>query len=107
MKTKRAYKFRFYPTEEQRIMFARTFGCVRFVYNWGLQTRKTAYFQHGQSLFYNDLATMLPDLKKAYPWLSEVSSVPLQQTLRHLDRAFVIFFEGRAHYPTFKKKRFA
>jgi putative transposase len=47
----------------------------------------------------------LPDLKKQYPWLGEVSSVPLQQSLRHLDRAFVNFFEGRAEYPTFKKKQ--
>jgi putative transposase len=47
---------------------------------------------------------MLPALKQQYPWLSEVSSVPLQQALRHLDRAFVNFFEGRAEYPTFKKK---
>ncbi len=103
--TKRAYKYRFSPTDEQRITLAQTFGCVRFVYNWGLSTRKTAYFQHGESLYYNDLAAMLPDLKKQYPWLADVSSVPLQQALRHLDRAFVNFFEGRANYPTFKKKQ--
>ena len=101
---KRAYQYRFYPTEKQRVILAQTFGCCRFVYNWGLSTRKTAYFQEGKSLYYNDLATMLPDLKKQYPWLANVSSVPLQQTLRHLDRAFVNFFEGRAEYPTFKKK---
>ena len=104
-KTKRAYKFRFYPTDEQKSMLAQTFGCVRFVYNWGLSTRKTAYFQQGQSLSYNDLASMLPALKEQYPWLATVSSVPVQQALRHLDRAFVNFFEGRADYPTFKKKR--
>ncbi len=104
-KTKRAYKFRFYPTDEQRIILAQTFGCIRFVYNWGLQTRRSAYFQHGQSLSYTDLAALLPDLKNQYPWLGDVSSVPIQQSLRHLDRAFVNFFEGRAHYPTFKKKQ--
>ena len=86
-------------------MLAQTFGCVRFVYNRGLSNHKTAYFQHGQSLYYNDLAAMLPDLKKQYPWLAEVSSVPIQQALRHMERAFVNFFEGRAEYPTFKKKR--
>ncbi len=94
-----------YPTEEQKKILRETFGCCRFVYNWGLSTRKTAYFKHGKSLYYNDLAVMLPDLKKEHPWLAEVSSVPLQQALRHLDRAFVNFFEGRAKYPTFKKKR--
>ena len=102
--TKRAYKYRFYPTDEQKKILAQTFGCTRFVYNWGLSTRKIAYFQHGQSLYYNDLAAMLPNLKQQYPWLADVSSVPLQQALRHLDRAFVNFFEGRADYPVFKKK---
>ena len=105
MRAKRAYKYRFYPTEEQARQLAQTFGCVRFVYNWGLSTRKTAYLQHGQSLYYQDLAEMLPALKGQHPWLREVSAVPLQQALRHLDRAYANFFEGRAEYPTFKKKR--
>jgi putative transposase len=103
--TKRAYRYRFYPTEEQARQLARTFGCARFVYNWGLSARKQAYFQQGKSLYYNDLAAMLPALKEQYPWLAEVSSVPIQQALRHLERAFVNFFEGRAGYPVFKKKR--
>ena len=102
---KRAYKYRFYPTPEQQIILAQTFGCCRFVYNWGLITRKTAYFQRGQRLSYNDLAAMLPALKEQFPWMRDASSVPLQQALRHLDRAFVNYFEGRADYPTFKKKR--
>ncbi|MFL5693836.1 MAG: RNA-guided endonuclease TnpB family protein [Ktedonobacteraceae bacterium] len=106
-KTKRAYKFRFYPTDEQRIILAQTFGCVRFVYNCGLHTRSAAYQERGEKLSYNKLAAMLPDLKKQYPWLSAVSSVPLQQSLRHLERAFTNFFEGRAKYPTCKKKQHA
>ena len=104
-KTKRAYKYRFYPTEEQRIVLAQTFGCVRFVYNWGLHTRSTAYNERGEKLSYNGLAALLPDLKKQYPWLRDVSSVPLQQSLRHLERAFKNFFEGRANYPSVKKKQ--
>jgi putative transposase len=103
-KHKRAYQFRFYPTDEQRHILAQTFGCVRFVYNWGLNTRSAAY-KSGVKLSYNDLAAMLADLKKEYPWLSHVSSVPVQQSLRHLDTAFKNFFEGRAKYPTFKKKQ--
>ena len=102
--TKRAYKYRFYPTAEQKEQLAQTFGCCRFVYNWGLSMRKTAYKEQGEKLSYYSLAAMLPALKQEYPWLAEVSSVPLQQALRHLDRAFVNFFEGRAQYPTFKKK---
>ncbi len=105
MKTKRAYKYRFSPTLEQRIHLAKEFGCVRFVYNWGRGVSSTAYKERGEKLSYNDLAASLPDLKKQHPWLGEVSSVPLQQALRHLERAFVNFFEGRANYPTFKKKQ--
>jgi putative transposase len=104
-KQKRAFKYRFSPTDEQKIILAQTFGCTRFVYNWGLNTRCTAYKERGEKLTYYDLAPMLPDLKKQHPWLSEVSSVPLQMSLRHLDRAFINFFEGRAQYPTFKKKQ--
>ncbi len=90
-KNKRAYKYRFYPTEEQSTHLAQTFGCVRFVYNWDLHTRPTLYKERGEKLSYNDLAAMLPQLKKQYPWLAEVSSVPVQQSLRHLDRAFTNF----------------
>jgi putative transposase len=93
-KTKRAYKYRFYPTEEQKIQLAQTFGCIRFVYNWGLNLRKTAYKERGERLYYNDLAAMLPTLKQQYPWLGDVSSVPIQQSLRHLESAFNNFFEG-------------
>src|SRR5260370_42006031 len=105
MKQKRAFKFRFYPTDEQKHLLAQTFGCCRFVYNWGLATRKNAYFQYGQKLTYNDLSALLPSLKKEYPWLADVSSVPIQQSLRHLDRAYKNFFEGRSRYPTFKKRQ--
>ena len=103
---KKAYKYRFYPTPEQAVMLARTFGCCRVVYNWGLRERSDAYSQRGERLSYDDLSARLTTLKKqeAYTWLTEVSSVPLQQTLRHLDRAFLNFFEGRAKYPTVKKK---
>ena len=103
-KTKRAYKYRFYPTDDQKRILAQTFGCCRFVYNWGLNTRKTASSQYGQKLTYNGLSAMLPNLKKTHPWLGDVSSVPVQQSLRHLDRAYRNFYVGRAKYPTFKKK---
>jgi transposase len=103
-KTKQAYKYRFYPTDEQKRILAQTFGCCRFVYNWGLSIRKTAYFQHSQKLTYDDLSAMLPALKQEHPWLADVSSVPIQQSLRHLDRAYKNFFEGRAKYPTFKMR---
>jgi putative transposase len=106
MKQKRAYQYRCYPTHEQEQILARTFGCVRFVYNWGLRKKTDAYSQQGERLYYAHLSSALTEVKKQEEtaWLSEVSSVPLQQSLRHLDRAFLNFFEGRAKYPTFKKK---
>src|SRR6266566_437157 len=107
MKQKKAYKYRFYPTDEQKQLLARTFGCCRSVYNWALRERTDAYYKRGERLSYEDTAQRLVLLKKREEtsWLDEVSSVPLQQALRNLDRAFRNFFEGRAHYPTFKKKR--
>jgi putative transposase len=109
MEVKRAYKYRFYPTAEQAKNLAQTFGCVRFVYNWALNKRKRAYFDQGMKLKTKDLSAALTDLKKAEgtQWLSEVSSVPLQQALRHLDSAYKNFFEKRTGYPTFKKKHHA
>lgn len=106
MKQKKAYKYRVYPTDEQVHHLARTFGCCRYVYNWALRERTDAFFQRGERLYSNQLAVMLTTLKKQedVAWLNEVSSVPLQQSLRHLDRAFLNFFEGRAEYPAFHKK---
>ncbi len=107
MKQRKAYKYRFSPSEEQKHILAQTFGCCRYVYNWALRERTDAYYQHGERLYYEETAQRLVLLKKQQEtsWLNEVSSVPLQQALRHLDRAFRNFFEGRAEYPTFKKKR--
>jgi putative transposase len=107
MKQQRAYQYRCYPTPSQRQMLARTFGCARFVYNWALRLRSDAYRQRGEQVFYSDTSAALTSLKRQsdYAWLNEVSCVPVQQSLRHLDKAFRNFFAGRAKYPTFKKKR--
>jgi putative transposase len=106
MKQQRAYKYRFYPTDEQKRILAQTFGCCRFVYNWALRQRTDAYYQHGERLYYEGTAQQLTQLKKQETtvWLNDVAAVPLQQSLRHLDRAFRHFFEGHAQYPTFHKK---
>jgi putative transposase len=105
-KQKRAYLYRFYPTDEQAKILARTFGCARFVYNWALCLRTDAYVQEQQRVSYYDTSAQLTRLKHQddRAWLNGVSSVPLQQALRHLERAFRNFFEGRAAYPKFKSK---
>jgi putative transposase len=106
MMQKRAYRYRFYPTPEQANVFARTFGSVRFVYNWALRLRTDAYYERQERLGYHEASAALTALKQQSEtaWLNDVSSVPLQQALRHLDKAFRTFFEGRARYPSFHKK---
>ena len=107
MKQKRAYQYRVYPTDEQKHLLARTFGCARFVYNWALRLRTDAYYKENKRIGYHETSALLTQLKQQeeYAWLTEVSSVPTQQALRHLDKAFRNFFEGRAKYPMFKKRR--
>ena len=106
MQTTRAYRFRFYPTPEQAITLARTFGCVRVVYNHMLGLRSLAWAERQERLGYHATSAALTALKKLpeYVWLNEISSVPLQQTLRHLQTAFVGFFAKRTGYPRFKRK---
>jgi putative transposase len=107
MKTKRAFRYRFYPTLEQAVELTQTFGCVRYVYNSALRFRTDAYYERHERLGYHEASAALTTLKQQSEtaWLHEVSSVPLQQALRHLDKAFRNYFEGRAKYPAFKKKR--
>ena len=102
----RAYKYRFEPTEEQAKLLAQTFGCVRFVYNSVLRWRTDLYYQRKEKIGYLQASARLTELKKMpeFQFLNEVSCVPTQQVLRHQQMAFKNFFEGRAKYPTFKKK---
>jgi putative transposase len=104
---KRAYKFRFYPTEEQAAELLRTFGCVRKVYNLALDARTRAWFTERRRVNYVETSAMLTEWKKTedLAFLSEVSSVPLQQCLRHLQSAFTGFFDRRARYPRFKSRK--
>lgn len=106
MEVKRAYRFRFYPTPEQELTLARTFGCARFAYNHMLRLRTDAWFERQERIGYHETSAALTKLKKdpEFVWLNEVSSVPVQQALRHLQTAFGNFFAKRAKYPTFKRK---
>jgi putative transposase len=104
--TQKAFKYRFYPTPEQEILLRRTMGCARLVYNRALAARTEAWYERQERVGYAETSTMLTSWKKQedLQFLSEVSSVPLQQGLRHLQTAFTNFFAGRAKYPNFKKK---
>jgi len=87
-------------------VLARTFGCARYVYNWALRLRTDAYYLRHERVSYAATSATLTTLKQQSKttWLNEVSSVPTQQALRHLDRAFRNFFEGRGKHPKFHKK---
>ena len=103
---KRAYKYRFYPTPEQAVLLARTFGCVRKVYNTILEWRTKEFHEHQNKVDYLKANARLTEIKKfpEFAYLNEVSSVPLQQCLRHQQTAYRNFWSGRTRYPTFKKK---
>jgi putative transposase len=103
----RADRYRFYPTSDQANPLARTFGYVRWVYNWGLPRRSSAYFERQERIDYKPLATerVVLQTQEATAWLKAVSSVCLQQALQHRDQAFTRFFKKTAAYPTFKSRR--
>ncbi|MEU6038329.1 RNA-guided endonuclease TnpB family protein [Actinomadura sp. NPDC047616] len=104
---KRAYLYRFYPTEEQATALSRTFGCVRKVYNLALHARSEAWTLRRERVGYNATSAMLTAWKKTpeLAYLKEVSSVPLQQALRHLNAAFIAFWNKHAGYPRFKSRK--
>lgn len=102
----KAFQYRFYPTTEQENLLRRTMGCTRLVYNKALALRTDAYYNEQKRIGYNETSKALTGWKQeeGLEFLKEVSSVPLQQSLRCLQTAFTNFFEGRAKYPNFKKK---
>lgn len=88
-------------------MLSRTFGCVRVVWNRTLADRHARYHAEGKNTSYAQTDAALTAMKRdpELAWLNEVSSVPLQQTLRHQHQAFQAFFAKRARYPRFKSRQ--
>jgi putative transposase len=104
---KRAYKYRFYPSPGQETELLRTFGCVRKVWNLALDARTEAWYRRQERVTYVQSSAMLTEWKRSAElgYLNEVSAVPLQQALRHLQGAFANFYDKRARYPRFKSRR--
>lgn len=104
---KKAFKFRFYPTQEQSEVLERTYGCVRLVYNKALEERTRSWYEDHVSLDYIGTAKLLTEWRNSEElgFLSEVSVVPLQQSLRHLQKAFSSFWKKTAKYPKFKSRK--
>ncbi|MEK6832893.1 MAG: RNA-guided endonuclease TnpB family protein [Nanoarchaeota archaeon] len=86
------YRFRVYPTPEQEELINKTFGCVRFIYNWALETKSGAYRYNKERLSCYDLKNKLPSLKEENEWLKEVDSQALQIAIENLDNAYYHFF---------------
>ena len=104
----RAYKYRIYPTEEQKVLLAKTFGCCRFVYNWALNLKIEAYRQEKKTIAYKEVQDrMVNELKKDNQWLTEVNSQALLNTIRNLDTAYKNFFRDThaVGFPRFKSRK--
>lgn len=104
----RAYKYRIYPTDEQKVLFAKTFGCCRFVYNWALNLKISAYKERKETLGNVYLTNLMKsELKAEHDWLKEVNSQSLQSALRNLDAAYTNFFRNTkaVGFPKFKSRR--
>lgn len=104
----RAYKYRIYPTDEQKALLAKTFGCCRFVYNWALNLKITAYKERKETLGNVYLTNLMKsELKAEHEWLSEVNSQSLQSALRNLDTAYTNFFRNTkaVGFPRFKSRK--
>lgn len=102
----RSYKYRLYPTKQQKVLLAKTFGCCRYIYNWGLATKMLAYGKDKKSVSVFSLDKEISKMKEVEEtkWLKEVNSQSLQQSLRHLDAAYTRFFRDKKSFPKFKNK---
>ena len=104
---KRAYKYKIKPTVKQQIQLSKTFGCARFIYNWGLDIKTKTWTNEHKSVSYFELAHELTALKQTdeYAWLKEVPNECLQQSLRNLDNAYTQFFKAKKGFPNKKSKK--
>jgi putative transposase len=106
VRVRTAYRCRAYPDQPQQQVLARTLGCVRVVWNRTLAARRARYAADGTSTSYAQTDRALTVMKRdpELAFLNEVSSVPLQQALRHQHKAFAAFYGKRARYPRFKSR---
>lgn len=102
----KAYKFRLYPNNTQKIALANHFGCNRYIYNWALNNSNQKYQKDKTTFKKYDLIKGITQLKKQEntKWLNEVNSQTLQQAIINLDKAFTSFFKKKAKFPKFKNK---
>ena len=100
-----ARKYRLYPSDGERELMAQHFGCCRWVWNEALAYQERHRAEHGKFLSAFDLIKRLPALKEQHPWLKDVDSQALQQSLQDLGIALTNFYQKRARFPKFKSKQ--
>ena len=101
----KAYKYRIYPNNEQKVQIEKTFGCCRFVYNQTLAYRKELYEKEKNSVSKTDCNNYCNrKLKKDYEWLKKVDKFSLTNAIYNMDSAYQKFFREHAGYPKFKRK---
>lgn len=98
-----AFRYRVYATERQEIFLPQVSGCVRLVYNLGLEQRRT-FSRRGRNIRYESQRAELSALKVEAEFLRDVPHHCIQEGLVDLGKAFKNFFEGRGGYPTARKK---
>jgi putative transposase len=99
----KSYKYRIYPTNQQRVRIDKTISCCRLIYNLALETKIRAYKDAGVNLSEFALCYQLVELKREFRWLYEADSQALKASIRNLEVAFKSFYNG-CGYPKFKKK---
>ena len=106
MLTYKAYRYRIYPTKEQKELIVKTFGCTRFVYNYFLALTEHTYEEMGKTVTHSERSAMLPKLRNGErtDFLKEVDSIALQASLEDLDDGYKRFFTGQNQKPKFKEK---
>jgi transposase, IS605 OrfB family, central region len=106
MERLKAYKFRIYPTEEQEVFFAKSFGCVRKVYNLMLDDRMKNYEESKNDSSKQMKFPTPAQYKKDFPFLKEVDSLALANAQLNLDKAYKNFFRDKSvGFPRFKSKK--
>lgn len=101
----KAIKVKLYPRNNQKELMEKHFGCCRFVYNYGMERKIKTYTETNKSLSVYAIQKEIPKLYEEKPWLKEINSQSLQQTLSDLDSAFSHFFKKNNSFPKFKSRK--
>ncbi|MGL4989355.1 MAG: RNA-guided endonuclease TnpB family protein, partial [Cetobacterium sp.] len=101
----KGYKYRFYPTENQRKQIQKNINANRYIWNQFLAIREFRHKEFKAKMNFANMCSLLTIAKKSDEWLSESDSTALQQTLKQLDESYKRFFKGLTGCPKFKSKR--